>query len=107
MNTEHFFGKIGAWYDDRGIGKVIPEHDVEQPIVLHAADLSEEYTLPQVGDEIGYSVRRDDLGRTCAANITFVRPLHEDEIIDEIARIANGDITDIAKKHAIELRKSA
>ena len=86
MNTEHFFGKIGAWYDDRGIGKVIPEHDVEQPIVLHAADLSEEYTLPQVGDEIGYSVRRDDLGRTCAANITFVRPLHEDEIIDVVLK---------------------
>ncbi len=38
---------------------------------------------------------------------TEIRKLEEDEIIDEIARISNGDITDIAKKHAIELRKSA
>ena len=33
--------------------------------------------------------------------------LTENEIIDEIARISNGDVTDIARKHAIELRKSA
>ena len=38
---------------------------------------------------------------------TEIRKLEEDEIINEIARISNGDITDIAKKHAIELRKSA
>lgn len=38
---------------------------------------------------------------------TEIRKLNEDEIIDEIARISNGDVTDIAKKHALELRKSA
>ncbi len=38
---------------------------------------------------------------------TEIRRLDEDEIIDEIARISNGDVTDIAKKHALELRKSA
>ncbi len=38
---------------------------------------------------------------------TIVKKLNEEEIIDEIARISNGDITDIAKRHAIELRKSA
>ncbi len=38
---------------------------------------------------------------------TQIRRLEEDEVINEIARISNGDITDIARKHAIELRKSA
>ena len=38
---------------------------------------------------------------------TSIKKLNEEEIIDEIARISNGDITDIAKKHALELRKSA
>ena len=38
---------------------------------------------------------------------TVIKKLTEDEIIDEIARISNGDVTDIARKHAIELRKSA
>lgn len=38
---------------------------------------------------------------------TEIRKLEENEIIDEIARISNGDVTDIAKKHAMELRKSA
>ena len=38
---------------------------------------------------------------------TEIRRLEEDEIINEIVRISNGDVTDIAKKHAIELRKSA
>lgn len=38
---------------------------------------------------------------------TVIKHLNENEIIDEIARISNGDITDIARKHAEELRKSA
>ena len=38
---------------------------------------------------------------------TQIKKLEEDEIINEIARISNGDITEIARKHAIELRKSA
>ncbi len=38
---------------------------------------------------------------------TAIKKLSEEEIIDEIARISNGDITDIARKHALELRKSA
>ena len=32
---------------------------------------------------------------------------NENEVINEVARISNGEITDIARKHAIELRKSA
>ena len=42
-------------------------------------------------------------GRT----FTKIKRLEESEIIDEIARISNGDITDIARKHAEELIKSA
>lgn len=38
---------------------------------------------------------------------TKIKKLNEDETINEIARISNGDITDIARKHAIELRKLA
>lgn len=38
---------------------------------------------------------------------TNIKKLNENEIIDEIARISNGDITEIARKHASELRKSA
>ncbi len=38
---------------------------------------------------------------------TQIRKLDEDEVINEIARISNGDVTDIARKHAMELRKSA
>lgn len=38
---------------------------------------------------------------------TMIKKLNENEIIDEIARISNGEITDIARKHAEELRKSA
>lgn len=38
---------------------------------------------------------------------TEIKHLNEEEIIDEIARISNGDVTEIARKHAIELRKTA
>lgn len=38
---------------------------------------------------------------------TEIKKLDEKEIISEIARIANGDITEIALKSAYELRKSA
>ncbi|MBR3324952.1 MAG: DNA repair protein RecN [Clostridia bacterium] len=38
---------------------------------------------------------------------TQIKKLNENEIINEIARIANGDITEIALKHALELRKLA
>lgn len=38
---------------------------------------------------------------------TVIKHLNENEVIDEIARISNGDVTDIARKHAEELRKSA
>lgn len=36
---------------------------------------------------------------------TNIKKLNEDEIIEEIARIASGEITQIAKEHAKELRK--
>ena len=38
---------------------------------------------------------------------TQIKKLNGNEIINEIARIANGDITEIALKHALELRKLA
>ena len=38
---------------------------------------------------------------------TEIRKLEEKEIIDEIARISNGEVTTAAKKQALELRKSA
>ncbi|MBR1803123.1 MAG: DNA repair protein RecN [Clostridia bacterium] len=38
---------------------------------------------------------------------TVVKQLSEEEIIEEIARISSGDITDIAKAHAKELRKAS
>ena len=38
---------------------------------------------------------------------TIVKKLNEIEVINEIARIANGDVTSIALQHAEELRKSA
>ncbi len=37
---------------------------------------------------------------------TNVRQLNEEEIIEEIARISSGEITEIAKAHARELRKA-
>ena len=38
---------------------------------------------------------------------TDVQELSEEEIIEEIARIASGDVTKIAKEHAKELRKAS
>ena len=55
------------------------------------------------GDENFYISKVSEEGRT----YTKVKKLIEEEIIKEIARIANGEITDIALKHAIELRKTA
>ena len=55
------------------------------------------------GDQNYYINKVAEAGRTH----TTVKKLNEDEIINEIARISNGEITDIAKQHAIELRKSA
>ena len=34
-----------------------------------------------------------------------LKKLTEEEIINEVARISNGEVTEIAKKHALELRK--
>ena len=39
--------------------------------------------------------------------VTRIKLLTEEETIKEIARIASGEITDVALKHAMELRKSA
>lgn len=55
------------------------------------------------GDENYFISKVTEKNRTC----TSIKKLSEEEIIDEIARISNGDITDIARKHALELRKSA
>lgn len=55
------------------------------------------------GDENYYISKVSENGRT----FTKIKKLTEDEIINEVARISNGEVTDIARKHAIELRKSA
>lgn len=55
------------------------------------------------GDQNYFISKITDKERT----YTSIRKLQENEVIDEIARISNGDITDIARRHALELRKSA
>ena len=55
------------------------------------------------GDSNYYISKVLDNGRTH----TKIKKLNENEVINEVARISNGEITDIARKHAIELRKSA
>ncbi len=55
------------------------------------------------GDSNYYISKELENGRTH----TKVKKLNENEVINEVARISNGEITDIARKHAIELRKSA
>ncbi len=55
------------------------------------------------GDVNFYINKESQDGRT----FTKVRKLSEEEIINEVARIANGEVTEIARKHAIELRKTA
>ena len=36
-----------------------------------------------------------------------IKLLNEDETIEEIARISSGEVTEIAKAHAKELRKAS
>lgn len=55
------------------------------------------------GDKNYYINKLSKNGRT----FTNVKKLNEEETINEVARILNGEITDISKKHAIELRKTA
>ena len=55
------------------------------------------------GDENFYISKISKDGRT----FTKVKKLNEDEVINEVARISNGEITETARKHAMELRKSA
>ena len=55
------------------------------------------------GDENFYISKTSKEGRT----FTQVKKLNEEEVINEVARISNGEITKTAKMHAIELRKSA
>ena len=55
------------------------------------------------GDENFYISKISKDGRT----FTQIKKLDEDEVINEVARISNGEITETARMHAIELRKSA
>ena len=55
------------------------------------------------GDENFYISKISKEGRT----FTQIKKLNEDEVLNEVARISNGEITETARKHAIELRKSA
>ena len=38
------------------------------------------------------------------ATVTDIRKLKENEIIEEIAKMTNGEVTETSKKHAMELR---
>ena len=55
------------------------------------------------GDINFYISKISKEGRT----FTQIKKLDEEEVINEIARISNGEITETARKHAMELRKSA
>ena len=55
------------------------------------------------GDENYFISKENDGNRTH----TLIKHLEEAEVIDEIARISNGEITEIARQHARELRKVA
>ena len=55
------------------------------------------------GDENFYISKISKDGRT----FTQIKKLDEDEVINEVARISNGEITETARMHAIELRESA
>ena len=55
------------------------------------------------GDANFYISKTSKEGRT----FTRVKKLNEEEVINEVARISNGEITETARKHAMELRKSA
>ncbi len=55
------------------------------------------------GDSNFYISKISKDGRT----FTRVKKLNEEEVINEIARISNGEVTETARNHAIELRKSA
>lgn len=55
------------------------------------------------GDENYFISKENDGNRTH----TVIKHLEEAEVIDEIARISNGEITEIARQHARELRKVA
>ena len=55
------------------------------------------------GDENFYISKTSKEGRT----FTQVKKLNEEEVINEVARISNGEITETARMHAMELRKSA
>ena len=55
------------------------------------------------GDENFYISKISKEGRT----FTQVKKLNEEEVINEVARISNGEITETARMHAMELRKSA
>lgn len=59
-------------------------------------------TIAAKGDYNYYISKKTKENKT----YTSIRILNEDETIDEIARIASGEITEIAKAHARELRKA-
>lgn len=55
------------------------------------------------GDVNFFIGKRVDGTRTC----TYTKKLNEDDVINEVARISNGDVTEASRKHALELIKSA
>lgn len=59
-------------------------------------------SIAAVGNS-NYFIYKDTFGGRTS---TVVKKLDEEGVINEIARISNGEVTDIAKKHAIELIKS-
>ncbi len=59
-------------------------------------------TIVAKGDQNYYISKNVKNGKT----ITSIKELNEDEVINEIARISTGEITEISLNHAKELRKS-
>ncbi len=55
------------------------------------------------GDVNFYIGKKIDGTRT----FTFTKKLNDEDVINEVARISNGNITEASRKHAIELIKSA
>ena len=61
--------------------------------------ITHQASIAAKGDQ-NYFINKEVLNERTHTNI---KRLLQEEIIDEIARIANGDITDISRKHALEL----
>ena len=61
--------------------------------------ITQQPSIAAVGNSNYYIYKNTIDGRTATA----VKKLNKEEVIEEIARISNGEITNVAKQHALEL----